>query len=74
MHVLLPLQHHVPFDTDEANDAGGVADVPAMFYRLMDRRGHGYADATSLYTNTHAWRREAKIDDDDHSSLIGGAP
>ena len=37
MHVLLPLQHHVPFDTDEANDAGGVADVPAMFYRLMDR-------------------------------------
>ena len=29
-----------------------MADVPAMLYRLMDRRGHGRFDATHIYTNT----------------------
>ena len=38
----------------------GMADVPAMLYRLMDRRGHGHVDATHIYTNTmhgHVKRR-----------------
>jgi hypothetical protein len=50
----------------------GLADSPAPLYRLMDRRGH-QANATHTYTNTHAWRREAKIEDDDHNSRIRGS-
>jgi hypothetical protein len=38
----------MPFDIDEANEAGGMADVPVMLHRLMDRRGHGHADATHI--------------------------
>jgi hypothetical protein len=72
MQVLLP-QHYVSFDTDEANDAGGMTHISVMLHRLMDRRGHGHADATHIYTNTQAWRREVKIEDDDQRSLIGGA-
>jgi hypothetical protein len=49
----------------------GEADDPALLHRLMDRRGH-HADAIYIYTNTQAWRHEAKIEDDDHSSRIGG--
>jgi hypothetical protein len=29
----------------------GLADIPAMLYQLMDRRG-SYANATYIYTNT----------------------
>jgi hypothetical protein len=72
MQVLLP-QHYVPFDTDEANDAGGIIHIPVMLHRLMDRRGHGHADATHIYTNTQTWRCEAKIEDDDQRGFIGGA-
>jgi hypothetical protein len=72
MQVLLP-QHYVSFDTDEANDAGGMTHISVMLHRLMDQRGHRHADATHIYTNTQAWRREVKIEDDDQRSLIGGA-
>jgi hypothetical protein len=30
----------------------GMAHILAMLYRLMDRRGHGHADATPFYINT----------------------
>jgi hypothetical protein len=30
----------------------GMAHILAMLYRLMDRRGHGHADATTFYINT----------------------
>jgi hypothetical protein len=51
MQVLLP-QHHAAFDTDEANDADDMADVPVMLHQLIDRRGHGHADATHTSTST----------------------
>ncbi|WVZ79079.1 hypothetical protein U9M48_026704 [Paspalum notatum var. saurae] len=58
---------HAPFDTDEADDAG--------LHRLMDT-DEAIDDAdtpTSIPTPSHARRSEAKTEDDDHSSLIGGA-
>jgi hypothetical protein len=72
MQVLLP-QHYVPFDTDEANDAGGMTHIPVMLHRLMDRRGHGHADATHIYTNTMHGDVKQRLKTATHSSLIGGA-
>jgi len=58
---------HAPFDTDEADDAG--------LHRLMDTdEAMDDADTpASTPTPSYARRSEAKTEDDDHSSLIGGA-
>ena len=69
--VPLHQSHHAPIDTDEATDAGGMTCFSHV-NRLMDPFGHDHADATHTYTNTHAWRSEVKIEDDDRSSRIGG--
>ena len=63
--------HHASLDTDEATDAGGMTRFSHV-HRLMDPFGHDHADATHTYINTQAWRSEVKIEDDDHSSRIGG--
>ncbi|WVZ91089.1 hypothetical protein U9M48_037305 [Paspalum notatum var. saurae] len=57
--------HHAPFDTDEADDAG--------LHRLMDTdEAMDDADTpTSTPTPSHARRSEAKTEDDNHISLIG---
>ena len=52
----------------------GAADAPAALHRLMDTdEAMDDADA-HLYTTTIIMHgeREAKTEDDDHSSLIGG--
>ena len=54
----------------------GAADVPAALHRLMDTDvAIDDADA-HIYTTTIIMHgeREAKTEDDDHSSLIGGPP
>ena len=54
----------------------GAADVPAALHRLMDTdEVMDDADA-HIYTTTIIMHgeREAKTEDDDHSSLIGGPP
>jgi len=59
--------YYAPFDTDEADDAG--------LHRLMDTdEAMDDADTpTPTPTPSHARRSEAKTEDDNHSSLIGGA-
>ncbi|WVZ69507.1 hypothetical protein U9M48_018281 [Paspalum notatum var. saurae] len=59
--------YYTPFDTDEADDAG--------LHRLMDTdEAMDDADTpTPTPTPSHTRRSEAKTEDDDHSSLIGGA-
>ncbi|WVZ50721.1 hypothetical protein U9M48_001949 [Paspalum notatum var. saurae] len=58
---------HAPFDTDEADDAG--------LHRLMDTdEAMDDADTrTSTSTPSHARISEAKTEDYDDGSLIGGA-
>ncbi|WVZ85191.1 hypothetical protein U9M48_032141 [Paspalum notatum var. saurae] len=58
---------HAPFDTDETDDAG--------LHRLMDT-DEAMDDAdmpTPTPTPSHARRSEAKTEDDEDGSLIGGA-
>jgi hypothetical protein len=47
-----------------------MADILAMLYRLMDQQGP-YANAIYIFTNTMQGD-VAKIEDDDHNSLIKG--
>ncbi|WVZ62891.1 hypothetical protein U9M48_012583 [Paspalum notatum var. saurae] len=59
--------YNAPFNTDKPDGAG--------LHRLMDTdEAMDDADTpTPTPTPSHARRSEAKIEDDDHNSLIGGA-
>ncbi|WVZ70133.1 hypothetical protein U9M48_018825 [Paspalum notatum var. saurae] len=70
LSMLIYYYHYVynaPFDTDEADDAG--------LHQLMDTdKAMDDADTpTSTSTPSHARISEAKTEDDDDGSLIGGA-
>ena len=54
----------------------GAADVPAVLHRLMDTDEAMYDVDAHLYTTTIIMHGEweAKTEDDDYSSLIGGTP
>ena len=65
--------HHASFDIDEANDVGGhgwhcshVVPAHGLTRPLRQRHPH-------LHQH-HAWRHEAKIEDDDHISKIEVTP
>ena len=49
-----------------------MVDIPAMLYRLMDRRGP-YANAIHIYTNTMHGDVKRGFKTMTHNNLIGGA-
>ena len=54
----------------------GAADVPAALHQLMDTDEAIDDDNAHIYTTTIIMHGEweAKTEDDDHGSLIGGTP
>jgi len=79
-----PTLHRLPTSTttttpSETDEAGRPRRAPLMSQRRCTGSWTDEAmdDADAIYTTTtttHAWRIRAKINDDDHSSRIGGTP
>ena len=66
--------YHAVRDRRGRTTRAGAADAPAALHRLMDT--DEAMDDAHIYTTTIIMHgeREAKTEDDDYSSLIGGAP